>query len=116
MRASSPCRLLAAANVALLAAGLGVVGVRPSHLPLPAATTGEQAVPVFDAGPPVGPVALPLAGCPPPPRPPSTVPPRPPPWRPPVLVPEADLPLPAPPTPPSPPPARSVPDPLAGKG
>jgi hypothetical protein len=116
VRASTPRRLLAAASAALLTAGLAVVGARHDRHLLPVATTGHQEVPAFDPGPPAGPVALPLAGCPPPPRPPPTGPAGPPPWRPAVLVPEADLPLPAPPTAPSPPLARSVPDPLAGKG
>ena len=65
----------------------------PIEAPLPAAPPAEAPVTTVA---PAGPVALPLAGCPPPRRPPRPAPPSPPPWRPPVLVPEADLPEPLP--------------------
>ena len=41
---------------------------------------------------PVGPVPVPLSGCPPPPRPPRSGPPGSAPWRPPLLVEESELP------------------------
>lgn len=82
----------------------GVVEGRPllvpgeaTAAPAPAVAPPAQPLPEPEEGAPTGPVALPLPGCPPPPRPPGDPGPVTPSWRPSRLVPEAELPEPLPP-------------------
>ncbi|MFN2608607.1 MAG: hypothetical protein ABR511_12075 [Acidimicrobiales bacterium] len=92
----------------------GVVAARPAGAGSAAAVPTPTTTPPTTAAPPpdpVGALALPLPGCPPPPRPPATGPGAAP-WHPSVLVPESRLPPPA--DPPTGPGADL--SPLAGKG
>jgi len=106
----APAAVLTGSRVAgNRATGAETVAVGRAPVDPPVTSPAAPAAPTPTTAPPTEALALPLPGCPVPPRPPVAAPPA---WQPPVLVPEDELPEPAPA------PAVLVADiaPLEGKG